>query len=203
MAPSTSSTSEMSVVAVLLLFFPVAPALSPSAQIILAACKTVGGGSTYFDVQFCEEALGSVAGSVHSLNYQDLGGLAVGLLANNATSTRDKISRLLRGGGGGGGDVKLKPENDAAVGWCLQSCWSLYGGIVEDGSASSTAIKAGKLDEATAILEKAADAAKKCEDGFGKGSVASPLTREDDDAYKLAKLGVALLRFASEARNNH
>jgi pectinesterase inhibitor-like protein len=202
MAPSTSSTSEMSVVAVLLLFFPVAPALSPSAQIILAACKTVGGGSTYFDVQFCEEALGSVAGSVHSLNYQDLGGLAVGLLANNATSTRDKISRLLRGGGGGG-DVKLKPENDAAVGWCLQSCWSLYGGIVEDGSASSSAIKAGKLDAASAILEKAADAAMKCEDGFGKGSVTSPLTREDDDAYKLAKLGVALLRFASEAGNNH
>jgi hypothetical protein len=152
------------------------------AQAILAACKTVGGGSTYFDVQFCEGALGSVAGSGAPLDYQAFGGLAVGLLADNATSTKAKIDLLL-----GGGGVKLKSQDDVAVTRCLQSCQSLYGGIVAGGPPCTA--------EATAILEKAAAAAKACEDGFGKIKAASPLSVEDDDAFKLAKLGVALLRF--------
>jgi pectinesterase inhibitor-like protein len=187
----------MSVAGVILLLFPVllaateAPAFSVKAQAILAACKTVGGGSTYFDVQFCEGALGSVAGSGAPLDYQAFGGLAVGLLADNATSTKAKIDRLLQGGGG----VKLKAQDDVAVTRCLQSCQSLYGGIVAGGPPCTAAVKTGKFAEATAILEKAAAAAKACEDGFGKIKAASPLSIEDDDAFKLAKLGVALLRF--------
>jgi pectinesterase inhibitor-like protein len=180
MAPSTASTSLMSVVAVLLLLFHIAPALTPSEQVILAACKTVGGGSRYFDVQFCQDALSSVAGGKAALDYQFFGGLAVGLLARNATSTKAKIDHLLQGGGGSG----------------LVSCRSLYGGILDGGPACTAAVKAGKFGDATAILEKAAAAAKNCEDGLGKANVGSPLTAEDDDAYKLSKLGVALLRFA-------
>uniref|UniRef100_A0ACD5ZWD8 Uncharacterized protein n=1 Tax=Avena sativa TaxID=4498 RepID=A0ACD5ZWD8_AVESA len=186
---STSSTSQMGVVAVLFLLFPVALADLPLPQPILAACKTVGGGSTYFDVQFCEEAIGSVAGS-GGLDYQGFGGLAVGLLADNATSTKAKIDRLLRGGGGG---VMLKAVDDVAVGRCLLSCQSLYGGILDGGPAYTAAVKARKYAEARTILEKAAAAAKECEDGFGKNNAASPLSAENDDAFKLAKLGVALL----------
>uniref|UniRef100_A0ACD5W724 Uncharacterized protein n=1 Tax=Avena sativa TaxID=4498 RepID=A0ACD5W724_AVESA len=193
MAPSTSSTILMSVVAVLLLLFPVAPAFSPSDQAIFAACKTVGGGSTYVGVQFCRNALGSVAGSNVDLDYQVFGGLAVGLLADNATSTKTKIDSLLRGGGG---SVKPKAEDNAVVSRCLLSCRSLYGGILDGGPACTAAVKAGKFSEAAAILEKAAAAAKECEDGFVKNRAASPLSAENDDAFKLAKLGVALVENA-------
>ncbi|CAM0874367.1 unnamed protein product [Alopecurus aequalis] len=186
MAPSTSL---MSVVSVLLLLLPT----SSASNEILAACKTVGGGSTYFGVQFCQEALGSVAGGNVSMDYQVFAGLAVGLLADNATSTTAKIDRLLRGGGGG---VKVNAEDEGAVARCLLSCRSLYGGIVDGGPACTAAVKAGKFAEATAILEKAAAAAKACEDRFGKNKASSPLSAEDDDAFMLAKLGVALIGFA-------
>uniref|UniRef100_A0A0D3GZ70 Pectinesterase inhibitor domain-containing protein n=1 Tax=Oryza barthii TaxID=65489 RepID=A0A0D3GZ70_9ORYZ len=76
--------------------------------ILLPSCKTVGGGSTYFDVQFCLDALGSARSS----------------------------------------------------------------------------------------LEESAAAARRCEDGFRGGNATSPVTAEDDAAFKLAKLGVALLGFA-------
>ena len=179
----------MSVVAILLLLLPTSSAFD---QMILAACKTVGGGSTYFDVQFCEEALGSVAGGGESLNYQVFAGLAVGLLVDNATSTEARIDRLLRGGGG----ARLKTEDHGAVARCLLSCRSLYGSIVDNGPAYIAAVNSGKFGEATASLEKAAADAKECEDGFGKNKVDSPLSAEDDNAFKLAKLGVALLGFA-------
>ena len=188
MASSTSSTSLMSVVVVLLLLLPTSSAFD---QMILAACKTVGGGSTYFDVQFCEEALGSVAGAGKSLDYQEFGGLVVGLLTDNATSTEARIDRLL---GGDGGGMDLKAEDHAAVARCLLSCRSLYGSIVDSGPACTAAVKARKFGEATAILEKAAAAAKECEDGFGKNNASSPLSAEDDDAFQLAKLGVGMLR---------
>jgi pectinesterase inhibitor-like protein len=191
MAPSTSFTSVMSVVAVLLLLFPVAPALTPSEQAILAACKTVGGGSTYFDVQFCQEALSSVAGGNASLDYKVFGGLAVALLARNATSTMDKIDRLLRGGGAVG--VNFQDQYALDLARCLMSCRSLYGGILHDGPGCTAAIKAGNLGVATATLEKAAAAATECQDGFGKSFVISPLSAEYNNAFKLAKLGVALL----------
>ncbi|KAF7053277.1 hypothetical protein CFC21_061247 [Triticum aestivum] len=193
-AMASFSCSSSSVMSVILLLFSVllaaaeapAPARSASDQIILAACKTVGGGSTYFDVTFCLGALGS-AGS--AAGYQDLAAVAVDLLATNATSTEAKIDRLL-----GGSGVKVKP-GDAALARCLRWCRSLYGGIVDDGPASTAAVKGGRFGEATAILEKAAAAAKECEGGFEKSKAASPLTAEDDDAFKLAKLAVALLRF--------
>ena len=170
------------------------PAPADRANMILAACKTVGGGSTYFDVKFCVEALGSVAGA-GVLNCEDLAAVSVDLLATNATSTEAKIERLL---GDGGVRLKLKTEEedyDATVARCLRSCQSLYGGIVDSGPACTAAVKGGRFGDATAILEKAAAAAKECEDGFWKSNAASPLTPEDDHAFKLAKLAVALLRF--------
>ena len=188
MAPSTSTTSLVSVVAVLLLLLPT----SSVSDEILAACKTVGGGSTYVGVQFCEDALRPVAAS-GTMDYQLFAGLVVGLLADNATSTEATIDRLLRGGVGG---VKLNAEDDAAVSRCLLSCRSLYRAIVHGGPACTAAVKAGKFAEATATLEKAAAAAKECEDGFGKNNASSPLSVEDDDAFQLANLGVGLLRFA-------
>lgn len=190
-----SSSSSTSMIIVVLLLFPVllaaaeapAPAPPASANIILAACKTVGGGSTYFDVMFCVDALGSVGGAADALNYQDLATVAVDLLATNATSTKAKIDRLLGDSGG-----KIMPE-DAVLARCLRSCQSLYSGIVDGGPASTAAVKGGWFGEAASILEKAAAAAKECEDGFGKSNAASPLTTEDDDAFKLAKLAVATL----------
>ncbi|XP_037461948.1 putative invertase inhibitor [Triticum dicoccoides] len=181
------SSSSTSVITVLLLLLPVLLAPPASAVPVLAACKTVGGGSTYFDVTFCLEALGSVGGGGL---YRDLAAAAVGLLAANATSTEAKIGRLL-----GESGVKIK-AGDAALARPLRSCLSLYGGIVHGGPACTAAVKGGKFGDATAILEKAAAAAKECEDGFRRSNAASPLTAEDDDAFKLAKLGVALLGFA-------
>uniref|UniRef100_A0ACD6A179 Uncharacterized protein n=1 Tax=Avena sativa TaxID=4498 RepID=A0ACD6A179_AVESA len=134
-----------------------------------------------------------LVGSDVGLDYQVFGGLAVGLLADNATSTKTKIDSLIRGGGS---SVEPKAEDNAAVSRCLLSCKSLYGGILDGGLACSAAVKAGKFGDATAILEKAAAAAKECEDGFGKSNVTSPLTAEDGDAFELTELGVALLRFA-------
>jgi pectinesterase inhibitor-like protein len=176
---------------VFLFLFPVLlaateePASALSTQMVFAACKTVCGGSRYVGVEFCIEALGSVSGGDESLDYQRFGGLAVGLLADNATSTKSKIDRLLQGGGA-----------NAVVARSLLSCQSLYGGIVNGGPACTAAVKAGKLGEAEAILEKAAAAAKECEDGFGKNKAASPLSAENDDAFQLAKLGVGMLKNA-------
>uniref|UniRef100_A0ACD5X371 Uncharacterized protein n=1 Tax=Avena sativa TaxID=4498 RepID=A0ACD5X371_AVESA len=184
MAPSTSSTSLMSVVAVLLLLFPVTPVLSPSAQGIFAACKKRPV------LPRCPQLLGSDVGG---LDYQVFGGLVVGLLADNATSTKTKIDSLLRGGGD---SLKPKAEDNGAVSRCLRSCQLLYGGILDGGPACTAAVKAKKFGDATAILEKAAAAAKECEDGFGKSNVMSLLTAEDGNAFELAKLGVGLLRFA-------
>ncbi|KAF7106333.1 hypothetical protein CFC21_107072 [Triticum aestivum] len=145
------SSSSTSVIIVLLLLLPVLLAPPASAIPVLAACKTVGGGSTYFDVTFCLEALGSSG-------------------------------------------VKIK-VGDTALVRPLRSCQSLYGGIVHGGPACTAAVKGGKFGDAAAILEKAAAAAKECEGGFRK-SKAAPLTAEDDDTFKLAKLGVALLGLA-------
>uniref|UniRef100_A0ACD6A3G6 Uncharacterized protein n=1 Tax=Avena sativa TaxID=4498 RepID=A0ACD6A3G6_AVESA len=147
----------MIVVVVLLLLFPVALVLSQLPQAILAACKTVGGGSTYVGIEFCEDAISFVTGTRVDLDYHLFGSIAVGLLADNTTSTKTKINSL------------LKAEDKAA---------------------------AKKFGDATAIVEKAAAAAKECEDGFGKSNVTSPLTAEDGNAFELAKLGVGLLRFA-------
>ncbi|EMS66250.1 hypothetical protein TRIUR3_06731 [Triticum urartu] len=124
------SCSSSSVMGVILLLFSVllAPARSASDQMILAACKTVGGGSTYFDVTFCLEALGSAGGSG---GYQDLAAVAVDLLATNATSTEAKIDRLL-----GCGGVEVKAD-DAALARCLRSCQSL--GAPADCSIQTTA----------------------------------------------------------------
>ncbi|KAE8781781.1 putative invertase inhibitor [Hordeum vulgare] len=185
----------MNAVCVILLLFPVllsaaeafANAPPASANMILAACKTVGGGSTYFDVTFCLDALRSAGGAG---DYQGLAAVALDLLATNATSTEAKIDRLL---GISGAEVKA---DGAALARCLRSCQSMYGGIVDDEPACTAAVKGGRFGEATAILEKAAAAAKECEGGFEKSKAASPLTTENDNAFKLAKLAVALLRFA-------
>ncbi|CAM0883971.1 unnamed protein product [Alopecurus aequalis] len=181
MAPLTTSTSRlMSVVAVLLLLLPASLATS---QPILAACKTVCGGSRYVTVEYCIEALES-AGGGGSLDYQVFAGLVVRLLADKASSTVAKIGDL------------LQHEGHADVARCLQSCRSLYGGIVDGGPACTADVNAKKFGEATAILQKAAAAAKECEDGFGKIKASSPLSAEDDDAFKLAKLGVGMIAFA-------
>ncbi|GJM88102.1 hypothetical protein PR202_ga04128 [Eleusine coracana subsp. coracana] len=66
--------------------------------------------------------------------------------------------------------------------------------MIEPGCAA--AVKKGKYGEAKSSLEQSASAVKECEDGFGRSHVASPLTVEDDNAFQLAKLGVALLPYA-------
>lgn len=157
--------------------------------ILLPSCKTVGGGSTYFDVQFCLDALGSVGAGAGARSYRDLAAVAVGLLTANATSTSVKIDALLRGGGGGG-------KVDAATARCLRSCRALYAGIARRQPGCAAAVRGGRLGEARSSLEESAAAARRCEDGFRGGNATSPVTAEDDAAFKLAKLGVALLGFA-------
>ncbi|KAF0899341.1 hypothetical protein E2562_018235 [Oryza meyeriana var. granulata] len=171
-----------------LLFVAALPA-ELTGDILLPSCKTVGGGSTYFDVQFCLDALGSVGAGVDAKNYQDLAAVAVGLLTANTTSTSDKIDGLLRNGGGAG-------KVDAATARCLRSCRALYAGIARRQPACAAAVRGGRFGEARSSLEESAAAARECEDGFRRGNATSPVTAEDDNTFKLAKLGVALLGFA-------
>lgn len=156
--------------------------------ILLPSCKTVGGGSTYFDVQFCLDALGSVGAGAGARSYRDLAAVAVGLLTANATSTSVKIDALLRGGGGGG---RWTPPRRGACGRAGRCTPASRGG-----SRCAAAVRGGRLGEARSSLEESAAAARRCEDGFRGGNATSPVTAEDDAAFKLAKLGVALLGFA-------
>ncbi|GJM87725.1 hypothetical protein PR202_ga03710 [Eleusine coracana subsp. coracana] len=155
---------------------------------LLPVCKTVGGGSYYFDVQFCLSALGSDDRSLNAERYRDFSAIAVELVTANATSTAAKIDGLIRGGRGG--------NNDEAMKRCLRSCQVLYRGILQRQPGCAAAMKDGKFSDATASLEKSATAAKECEGGFGRSNVTSPVLAEDDCVFKLAKLAVALLRFA-------
>ncbi|KAL6870997.1 hypothetical protein ACP4OV_014845 [Aristida adscensionis] len=116
---------------------------------------------------------------------------AVDLVTANATSTAAKIDGLLTPGGSGGGD----DGGGDATARCLRSCRALYGGIVRRQPGCAAAVNAGEFDEANRSLEASASAARECEDGFGESGVASPV-EEDDCAFKLAKLAVALLALA-------
>ncbi|CAN6348862.1 unnamed protein product [Urochloa humidicola] len=165
----------------------VAAATSEQVPSILPVCKTVGGGSVFFDVQFCVEALGSDGRSANAgANYHTYAVIAADLLTANATATAAKIAGL------------LLRERDATTTRCLRSCQALYGGVVRrpQKSGCAAAVRGRKGGEATRCLEEAASAAAECEDGFVRSKVASPVTMENDDAFKLAKLAVALLRMA-------
>ncbi|CAN6330402.1 unnamed protein product [Urochloa humidicola] len=163
-------------------------ATSEQVPSILPVCKTVGGGSVFFDVQFCVEALGSDGRSTNAgANYHTYAVIAADLLTANATATAAKIAGLLLRERGKGGA-------DAAATRCLRSCQALYGGVVKrQKSGCAAAVRGRRSGEATRCLEEAASAAEQCEQGFGKSKVASPVTMENDDAFKLA---VALLRMA-------
>ncbi|CAL4904424.1 unnamed protein product [Urochloa decumbens] len=173
---------------------PTTEAVATSEQVpsILPVCKTVGGGSVFFDVQFCLEALGSDGRSANAgADYHTYSVIAAGLLTANATTTAAMISGLLlrdRGGKGGANEATAR---------CLRTCQALYGGVVRrQQSGCAAAIRGRRSGEATRCLEEAASAAEQCEDGFRKSKVASPVTMDNDDAFKLAKLAVALLRMA-------
>jgi len=87
---------------------------------ILPVCKSIGGGSSFFDVQFCLEALGSDQRTFDAdMTYRNFSVVAADLLTANATSTAAKIDALLPKGGGG------------ATVRGLRSCQALYGGIVQ------------------------------------------------------------------------
>ncbi|CAM0148444.1 unnamed protein product [Urochloa decumbens] len=169
---------------------PTTEAVATSEQVpsILPVCKTVGGGSVFFDVQFCLEALGSDGRSANAgTDYHTCSVIAADLLTANATTTAVKIAGLLLRDRGG------KGVDDEATTRCLRSCEALYGGVQ---SGCAAAVRGRRSGEATRCLEEAASAAEQCEDGFRKSKVASPVTMENDDAFKLAKLAVALLRMA-------
>ncbi|XP_040383069.1 putative invertase inhibitor [Oryza brachyantha] len=192
MAMASSSSLRSATVPFLLLQLLFAAATAPAEAtggILLPSCKTVGGGSTYFDVQFCLDALGSVGAGADARSYQDLAAVAVGLLAANATSTSARIDGLLRGG------VGIR-KVDAATARCLRSCRALYAGVARRQPACAAAVRGRRFGEARSSLEESAAAARGCEDGFRRGNATSPVTAENDDAFKLAKLGVALLAFA-------
>ncbi|TVU02614.1 hypothetical protein EJB05_51881, partial [Eragrostis curvula] len=153
---------------------------------IIPVCKTVGG--TFFDVQFCEGALGSDGRSANAgMDYRAYAVIAADLLAANATKTAAKIDGLLRAAAGS--------RDDATTTRSLRSCQALYSGIVQRQASCKSAITGKRDAEAVSSLEKSASAANECEDGFGKSSVsvASPLTAEDKNAFRLAKLTVALI----------
>ncbi|AQK57182.1 hypothetical protein Zm00014a_039134 [Zea mays] len=167
----------------LALFFAGAHANVPC---ILPVCKTVGGGSRFFDVQFCLAALGSDGRSVdHCLDYQVYSAIAADLLAANLTATAAKINGLLRKSGG---------SADEATTRCLRSCQALYGDMERRQTGCAAAVRGVRKGEATRCLEEVASAAEECEDGFQRSKVASPVMAENQQVFKLAKLAVALLR---------
>ncbi|KAG0528568.1 hypothetical protein BDA96_05G022800 [Sorghum bicolor] len=183
MAATPTATASILLLALFLAGAHAEPAELPCA---LPACKTVGGGSQFFDVQFCLAALGSDGRSIsHCMDYQVYSVIAADLLAANVTATAAKIDGLLQGSGGGGGG-----DDAAATARCLRSCQALYGGT----PGCAAAVRGVRKGEATTCLEEAAAAAKQCEDGFQSSKVASPVTAENQNAFMLAKLAVALLR---------
>ncbi|XP_047056304.1 uncharacterized protein LOC124662518 [Lolium rigidum] len=148
---------------------------------LLPTCKTVGGGTPDIGIEFCMDAFHSDPRSAHGGTDQELGIVAVDLLTANATSTKAKIDGLLVG------------KTESATTQCLRSCHTLYGGILQGQPGCAAAAKAGKFSEADKSLGKSAAAAKECEDGFSKKNVASPLTVENGNAFRLANLAAALL----------
>jgi len=187
MAAATATASIL----LFALFFAGAHAVPAELPCALPACKTVGGGSQFFDVQFCLAALGSDGRSVsHCMDYQAYSVIAADLLAANVTATAAKIDGLLQDSGGrDGGGVDV----DEATARCLRSCQALYGGTVRRQPSCAAAVRGVRKGEATRCLEEAAAAAKQCEDGFQRSKAASPVTAENQNAFMLAKLAVALL----------
>ncbi|PAN41123.1 hypothetical protein PAHAL_8G018200 [Panicum hallii] len=196
MAAASYLSSASAILLYAALFFAGAHAEAKPTEVVtsevpstLPVCKTVGGGSTFFDVQFCVEALGSDGRSANAgTNYGAYSVIATDLLTANATSTATKIDGLLRERGGKG--------DEAMTTRCLRSCRALYGGVVKRQISCAAAVRGRRGGEATRCLETVASAAKECEEGFRKSKVASPVTMENDDAFKLAKLAVALLSWA-------
>ncbi|TVU51417.1 hypothetical protein EJB05_02848, partial [Eragrostis curvula] len=171
----------------LVLAIDTADATINGGDLLLPACKTVAGGSTFFDVEFCVSALGSDDNRIRdAVSYGDFAAVAVDLLTENATATAARITGLMNRAG-----------EDEAMTRCLESCHALYEGVLDRQRGCVAAVMDGEFGEAAASLEKSAAAAEECEGGFGKSGVASPVKVEDDCAFKLAKLAVALLRFAS------
>ncbi|KAG2555645.1 uncharacterized protein LOC120686531 [Panicum virgatum] len=173
-----SSSSSLFVVFLLALLASAATHTEVQADRIdplLPFCKTISSGS-------------------HDDRSRDAGGysalsiIAIDLLAANATSTGAKIGGLLKKAGGG--------KYDATTMY-LQSCQSVYTSIVGLMPGCAAAIKGGEFDRAALILERAAGAVKGCEELFRDHNLTSPSTVEDDSAFKLAKLAVALIGAAS------
>lgn len=186
----TSSISVVVAVLVGLLLAGGPTKVTANVPYIVPVCKTIGGGSNYFDVQFCLGALGSDARSAGAdMDYHTYSIIATDLLTANATSTAAKIAGLIPREGGSGG----RDDDDATVRG-LRSCQALYAGIVQRQPSCAAAIKDGRNDEAVSSLETSASAAKECEDGFAKNNTPSPVTAEDDNAFKLAKIVVALIK---------
>ncbi|RLM99350.1 hypothetical protein C2845_PM06G14980 [Panicum miliaceum] len=143
-----------------------------------------------FHNKFKQGPLLSVFGPTLSEGYRALSIIAVDLLAANATSTGAKIGGLLKKTAAGSG------KDDATTEFLL-SCQAVYSGIVGKLPGCAAAIKGGEFDRAALSLEGAASAVKECEEQFRSHNLASPLTVENDSAFKLAKLAVALLGFAT------
>ncbi|KAK3118312.1 hypothetical protein QOZ80_9BG0697130 [Eleusine coracana subsp. coracana] len=138
----------------------------------------------FFDVQFCEEALGSDGRSADAgMDYRAYAIIAADLLAANATSTAAKIDGLLRNGGG----------DDEATRGALRSCQVAYGGIVQRQGSCKATMRDKRDAEAISSLERSASAANECENGFVAKTNKSPVTEEGKNTFKLAKLAVALI----------
>ena len=187
---TTMATSGMSSVSVL--FFlsavlfpdPQTQVTAAGVDYVLPVCMSACGGQQYVGIQFCVDTLRSDSRSNNSANTKEFLVVAVDHLTSNATSTKAKIDGLLR----------RKAAGRNATTPCLQSCQALYQGILGMQPACAAAVKDGKFAEAAVSLEKSADAAKDCESLFGKSHATSPLTAEDNNAFLLAKLGVALIQ---------
>jgi pectinesterase inhibitor-like protein len=78
----------------------------------------------------------------------------VDVLTANAISTTDKIKGLIGG------------EAADAMKQCLLTCQALYDNILQRQAGCAVALKDGRLNEVSSSLEKAASAAKECEDTF-------------------------------------
>nr|CAB3464170.1 unnamed protein product [Digitaria exilis] len=116
------------------------------------------------------------------MNYRAHSLIAVDLLTANATSTAAMIDGLLR---------RERERPATTIPWhatCL-----LYRGILQRQPGCKGDINDKSDKEAMSSLEASASAAVECQDDFTKSNSTSPVTAENDDAFMLAKLSVALV----------
>ncbi|KAG6537077.1 putative invertase inhibitor [Zingiber officinale] len=153
-----------------------------SSDLVGDACGQIADGDPNVDYAFCVESLRPSA----SATARDLRGLAAAaarLAAANATRADAAAAAAMRGRAEKMGRYERS---------CLESCQELFEGAAEDLAEAARMVEGGRFEDAGVRLSAAVDAPVTCEDGFREGGIASPLTAEDGDLFRLAVIALAI-----------